>query len=130
MTAPLRYIAQAFAVTVAAVLIGAYPTRELAGPEGLPAMMAGCLIGLVSSLAGAGPIVALGAKGTDSARLVGVLLSTVLRLFTAALLGAAAVWTGRFATPPLLIWIALSYMANLVVEVRYAIRLFPRNVEK
>lgn len=130
MTVPLRYFAQAFAVTVVTVLIGYLPTRQLAGPEALPAMMAGCLIGLVSSLAGAGPIIVLGAKGTDSARLVGILLSTVLRLFTAALLGAAAVWTGRFATRPLLIWIALSYMANLVVEVRYAIRLFPRNVEK
>lgn len=129
MTAPLRYVAQALAVTVVTVLIGYLPTRHLVGPEGLPAMVAGCLIGLVASLAGAGPIFVLGAKGGGSARLIGILLGTVLRLFIAAILGVAAVWSERFETRPLLIWIGLSYVVNLVVEARFAMKSFPRDAE-
>lgn len=130
MTASLRYFAQACVVTVVIALIGYLPTRQLAGPEGLPAMVAGCLVGLVASLVGAGPIFVLRAKGAaDSTRMVGILLSTVLRLFAAALLGAAAVWTGRFETRPLLLWIGLSYVANLVIEARFAMKSFPRDAE-
>jgi len=49
----------------------------------------------------------------------------VARLLTALALGLAAAATGRFATRPLALWTAISYLAQLVVDSRYAMRPAP-----
>jgi hypothetical protein len=45
----------------------------------------------------------------------------VVRLTVVVVLGAAAVFSGEFARVPLLLWIALAYVALLPLEVRLAI---------
>jgi hypothetical protein len=130
VAAILSYIAQALAATVVAVLIGYLPTLHLGGPAALPGLVAGCVIGMAASLAGAGPMFVEAARGATSLKPAGIMMGTVLRLVTAALLGAIAVATGRFEKRSLLLWIALSYLLNLAVEVRYATRSFPRDAKK
>ena len=117
----LRFLAWAAAVTVAVGAIGFWPTRRLAGDDGIPALLAGCLIGLLSSALGGLPI-ALTRDRTPASRMVASMGGMGVRLLAVAVLGAAAVLSGWFARVPLLLWIAVSYAALLGVDAWYALR--------
>ncbi len=122
-TAAGRYVrfAGGSAVVVAAVVgIGIVPTRRLAGDEGLPAMIAGCLIGWIAALAAGWPLAARSEK-TPLARMQTALLAMGVRIAVVAALGAAAAFSGMLARAPLLFWLAASYMALLPLEVKLAI---------
>ena len=116
-----RFLALAVVVTGAIGAIGAVPTRRLAGEEGLPALLAGCLIGLLSSALGGLPI-ALWRDRTPAGRVTAMMASTAVRLLAVAVLGIAAALSGQLATMPLLLWIAISYAALLGVDAWYALR--------
>ena len=116
-----RFLALAVAVTVVAGAIGAMPTRRLAGEEGLPALLAGCLIGLLSSALGGLPV-ALWRDRTPAGRVTAMMASTAVRLLAVAVLGIAAALSGQLARMPLLLWIAISYAALLGVDAWYALR--------
>lgn len=116
-----RFLALAVAVTVAVGAIGVVPTRRLAGEEGLPALLAGCLIGLLSSALGGLPI-ALWRDRTPAGRVTAMMASTAVRLLAVAVLGIAAALSGQLARMPLLLWIAISYAALLGVDAWYALR--------
>lgn len=128
MTAPakpaaeyVRFLAWAAVVTVAVGAVGAVPTRRLAGEEGLPALIAGCFVGLLSSALGGLPI-ALIRDRTPAGRVLAMMGSMGARLLAVAILGIAALLSGWFATVPLLLWIAISYGALLGVDAWYALR--------
>jgi hypothetical protein len=118
-----------FAVTAAAVSLllaaaGWWPTRWLAGPEGTPAMLAGCAIGLVASLAGGLPVAFGGGAGGTRPGLppaFRALAGVGLRLAVAAVLAAAAALSGRFAVAPLVAWTAVGYLVLLAVDTRFAL---------
>jgi hypothetical protein len=116
-----RFLALVVAVTVAVGGIGVVPTRRLAGEDGLHALLAGCLIGLLSSALGGLPI-ALVRDRTPAGRVLAMVASTAVRLLVVVLLGVAAALSGRFATTPLVLWIAISYAALLGVDAWYAVR--------
>lgn len=115
-----RFLALAVAVTVAVGGIGLVPTRRLAGEDGLPALLAGCLIGLLSSALGGLPV-ALIRDRTPAAQVLAVMGSMAVRLLAVAVLGIAAALSGWFATIPLVLWIAISYAALLGVDAWYAV---------
>ena len=52
----LRFLGWAVAVGAAAALLGYAPTRRLGGEGALPAMVAGCAIGVIASAVGALPV--------------------------------------------------------------------------
>jgi hypothetical protein len=115
-----RFAGLAVAITIVLCAIGWLPTKRLAGAEALPAMVAGCAIGLLSAaLAGALLIVA-GAE-TPEARMTRALLAMFARLGVVILLGVAAALSGVFARSPLLFWMATAYVALLPLEVKLAI---------
>lgn len=116
-----RFLALATAVTVAIGAVGYVPTRRLAGEDGLPALIAGCLIGLLSSALGGLPI-ALSRDRSPAGRVTAMMASTAVRLLSVVILGVAAVLSGRFAMIPLLCWSAISYGALLGVDAWYALR--------
>lgn len=116
-----RFLALAVAVTVAVGAIGAVPTRRLAGEEGLPALLAGCLIGLLSSALGGLPI-ALWRDRSPAGKVTAMMAASAARIAAVGVLGIAAALSGRFATMPLLLWIAISYAALLGVDAWYALR--------
>ena len=117
----LRFLAWAAVVAVAVGAIGAWPTRRLAGDDGIPALVAGCLIGFLSSALGGLPI-ALVRNRTPASRMVASMGAMGVRLLAVVVLGAAAVLSGWFARTPLLLWIAVSYAALLGVDAWYALR--------
>lgn len=120
----LRFLVWAVGVAVALALLGYAPTRRLAGESGLSAMAAGCIIGVLASAVGALPVLFARRSGSRPAPLQGMLASMALRLVTVLALGLSAGLSGWFASSPLLLWIALGYVAQLAVDVRYMVRGF------
>jgi hypothetical protein len=120
----LRFLAWAVAVGTALALLGYAPTRRLGGEGALPAMFAGCAIGVLASAVGALPVMLARRRDAKTAPLQGMLVSMALRFATVVALGLSAGLSGWFATRPLLIWIALGYVAQLAVDVRYVVRGF------
>lgn len=117
----LRFLALAAVVGIALVLLGYPATRRLGGEEAIPAMIAGCAIGVLASAMGALPVFFSRRSGARDA-LRGMLLSMALRLAAVVVLGLAAGLSGWFEIRPLLIWIAFGYVAILPLDVRYAVR--------
>ena len=87
---------------------------------GVPAMLAGCAIGFVSAMA-AGVFLVLVRADTPDARMKRSFLAMTARLGAAVGLGAAMALSGLSSTQPLLLWIAIAYVALLPLEVRLAI---------
>lgn len=86
----------------------------------MPAMFAGCAVGLLSA-ALAGLLLVTSPAPTPEARLRRSFLAMIVRLAVVVALGAAAALSGVFATQPLMIWIGTAYVALLPLEVRLAI---------
>lgn len=121
----LRFLVYTVAVGVVLVLLGYAPTRRLGGEGALPAMVAGCVIGILASAVGALPV-ALARRSARRAPLQGALQGMLgamaLRFATVLTLGLSAGLSGWFEIRPLLIWIALGYVAQLALDTRYATR--------
>ena len=116
----LRFLVWAVAIGAALVLLGYPATRRLGGEDAIPAMIAGCCIGVLASAVGALPVFFSRRDAKDA--LVGMLLSMAIRLAGVVVLGLAAGLSGWFEIRPLLIWIAFGYVATLPLDVRYAVR--------
>lgn len=118
----LRFLMWAVGVTVAAVLLGWLPTRRLGGEEAIPAMLAGCAVSLLASALGGVPIaLARGAGSTPQGRMQSLLMAMGVRFAAVVVLALTAVLSGLFRTAPLLLWVAIGYAVQLVVETRYAL---------
>jgi hypothetical protein len=115
-----RFLGQTLAVALAVGGAGWLPTKRLAGPDGLPAMAAGCAIGWLSAAVAGWLLIAVRAE-TPQARMQRAFLAMVARLAVVLLAGIAAALSGAFARSPLLFWLAAAYMALLPLEVRLAL---------
>jgi len=115
-----RFLVQAVALVVVLCAVGWLPTRHLAGPNALPAMMAGCGIGLISAVLAGAVLTVVGAD-TPEMRMQRGFLAMIVRLAAVIALGIAAALSGEFARAPLLFWMATSYVALLPLEVKLAI---------
>ena len=107
-------------MVLALCAIGLVPTRRLAGDEGVPAMLAGCAIGVLSA-ALVGLLLIAVPVSTPEEKMRRSFLAMVVRLAVVVVLGAAAALSGVFARQPLLFWIGAAYVALLPLEVRLAI---------
>jgi hypothetical protein len=117
----LRFLGWVVGVGVALALLGYAPTRRLGGEGALPAMVAGCAIGAVASVVGALAVLR-GRRPGSAGPLQGMLSSMALRFATTLVLGLSLGLSGWFETRPLLIWIALGYVAQLALDTWYATR--------
>jgi hypothetical protein len=115
-----RFLVSAVAVVVIAVAIGVLPTRRLGGEAAIPAMAAGCLISFVSA-ALAGWLLVMFDAATPTARMQRAFLAMAVRLAVVIVLGLAAALSGEVARSPLLLWLAITYLALLPLVVKLAI---------
>ena len=120
----LRFLAWATVVAALAALLGWVPTRRLAGEGALLSMLAGCALALLASAAGGIPVARSRRSATPAAKLQAMLASMGLRFAVLLALGALAGSSGWFDGGPLLIWIAIGYLALLAVDTWYAVRGF------
>jgi uncharacterized membrane protein len=119
----LRFLAWALLIAAAAALLGYAPTRRLWGEAAIPAMMAGVAIGVIASAAGALPIALSRMRGAPISPAQG-LAAMGIRTAAVVVLGLSVGLSGWFDSRPLLIWIALGYVAQLALDVWYAVRGF------
>jgi hypothetical protein len=123
----LRFLAWATVVAALVALLGYLPTRRLAGEGALPSMLAGCALALLASAAGGIPV-ARSRRATTAAapaaRLQAMLAAMGLRFAVLLALGGLAGSSGWFESSPLLIWIAIGYLALLAVDTWYAVKGF------
>ncbi len=122
-----RFLILAGAIVVFVAGVGYVPTKRLAGSDGTLAMAVGCVISLVASAMGAVPVVwARRQMGTDSQaagrRVTAVMMSMAVRFLVVLIMGAAAALSGLFVTAPLLVWLAISYVALLAADTMFALR--------
>lgn len=113
-------MATAAAVSVALGLAGWLPTRRLAGPAALPALIAGCSTGFVATVLGAVPVVLGRGKAQPMVLALGAM---GVRLGVVAFLGLGLALAVPMPSRALLIWIALSYLALLPLETRFILKL-------
>lgn len=118
----LRFLVWATVVTAAVALVGTLPTLRLGGEGAIPAMIAGCVVGLLASLAGGVPV-ALG-RASPRAAYPTMMAAMAVRFVAALVLGLAVALSGAFVVRPLLVWIAIVYVALLVVDTWYAVKGF------
>jgi len=121
----LRFLVWVVLMAAAVAALGYVPTLRLAGEDGIPAMLAGCLIGALASLAGGVPVFFGSGTASPAAKLQATLLAMAVRLGVVLALGLVAALSGWFERRPLLIWIAVSHLALLVVDTRFMLRSSP-----
>lgn len=115
----LRFLALAGGVALATALLGVLPTRALGGPGAVSGLLAACAVSFVASAAGGVP---LAAAGRGPARVTAALAATAVRLLLMAVLGGGLAVAGWVPRTPLLVWLAVSYAAQLALDTWYAVR--------
>ncbi len=118
-----RFVGLAVAVAAAVAVAGYLPAVHFGGAAAVPALLLGCGIAAIASAAGGVPIAL--ASPDPIRRPQAILLSLGLRLAAVVALGAAALASGRFSGKPLVVWTAIAYVAQLVVDSRYAMHSLP-----
>lgn len=124
----LGLAALTFAAAAFLALIGYFPTSNLAGPAGVAAMFTALAITIAATLAGLIPPV-LNLQAEPLKRHNAVLAGMALRLLAAGLLTAAVAFSDIVAWRPLVLWVALSYLGLLAVDVIGLVRLLKRAEE-
>lgn len=115
----LGFLKLAAGILAALLIVGYLPTVRLAGDKGITAMLAGCGVSVVGSMAGTIPL--LLSRGRTAVEAVPVLLGTIaLRLTVVVLLAAAVALAGLVAIKPFLVWVAASHVGLLVADTLYA----------
>lgn len=121
----LRFLAVAAVVAALLAAVGWSPTRNLAGIPGVRALLVACaLCWLASALGGVPVLVAeieMRRQGARRQAPLSVLLGSALTRFAAIVgLALAAALSGLLAPAPLLVWVAIGYLALLAVDTWYA----------
>lgn len=120
----LRFVAWVLGVAALAAAVGYVPTWRLGGPDAVPAMIAGCVVGVLASLLGGLPVLWGRPDPTPAERLNRMLFGLALRFGAALGLGLAAALSGWFERGPLLLWVGISYLVLLPVDTRFAVKGF------
>lgn len=115
-----RFLVAVLAVSVALAALGFLPTRKIAGGDGVVAMAAAVAVVCLASFAGGLPVYL--ARRAERPRPQIVLSSMLVRLAVVVALSLPTVWWGGVAPRPFLVWMVISYLALLVVDTLYAMR--------
>lgn len=117
----LRALALVALVAGAMIAIGYAPTKRVGGPEAVSAMLAGCAVSVIGSVAGMVPL-AVAWRASMRRTVRAVLMAMVFRFVVVLGLALSLGLSGWFARAPLLVWVAISYVVLLVVDTIHAVR--------
>jgi hypothetical protein len=116
----ISFILQTVAVCTAVLLVGYVPTSRMAGASSLGSMLAAGAVGLASSWIGAAPMILSRGSGA-AAGANRMLMSMAVRMLVAIVLVLAIVLGTEVHRAVFLIWVAILYMALLIVDTRFAL---------
>lgn len=121
MAFALKVLTVSIVACVALLALGYWPTIRLAGPNAVPAMLAGCGVSFVASVLGSLPMV-VAQQAPVEKRALAVLMSTAIRLLIAAAVMLSIVLSGWLDPAPFLVWVAVSYLWFLAVDTLFFVR--------
>jgi hypothetical protein len=116
----LRFVLLMAAVVACLLLIGWVPTRNLGGPEATTGMLLGCGLSLLAAVVGGLPQVAFG-PGAPRDQGISALLSLAIRMGLTLMGALAAVLSGLVAPKAFLLWVGISYLSLLIVDVLFVL---------
>jgi hypothetical protein len=122
----MKFLALSFAATLVIAGLGYLPTLRIAGEDAIVAMLAGCGISFIASGVGVIPVL-LALRDPTSNITQAILVSTGLRFIVVLMLTLSIALSGWFETAPLLIWVAISYMALLTIDTLFLVRVSKSN---
>ena len=96
--------------------VGYAPTGARGGPDAVRAMVVGVGVSIVACLLGLVPVV-LKRRGDHVAMSRAMMTGMTLRLMATILMVVALTLSGGIAVRPLLLWVAISYVLLLAVDV-------------
>jgi hypothetical protein len=116
-----RFVGWAVLIAGSLALLGWQPTMRLTGAAGVRAMLAGLGVALAASLVAMVPVArarsaAVGGRGRA------LLWSSLLRFVGTLAVSLGVVLGGWVVRGPFLIWVALGYLALLVADSAFAMR--------
>jgi hypothetical protein len=112
----LKFLGLALALCALLIVAGYLPTERFGGGAAIRAMLVGVAVSLLASALGALPAL----LGED--KLGAGLAGTAIRLLVSLGLGLALALSGALALRPLLLWLALSYVALLPLDTRFVLK--------
>lgn len=105
--------------------LGYWPTVNLAGPQALPAMVAGIAVALVGVLIGVSiPVWSI--HTAPAKRHNAILIGMTARMLATILIGSAVALSGGVAVKPLLLWVAIAYLMFLAIDTIGVVWLYQR----
>jgi phosphoglycerol transferase MdoB-like AlkP superfamily enzyme len=121
MSREVRFGLTTLGLATAMILLGYFPTQQLAGVDSTLSMVAGVAVGLAASWAGAVPVMLtrdrVGAFGPGNL----VLAAMLVRLAVVLALSLAIALSGKVDRGVFLIWVAAGYMVLLAADTHYAV---------
>ncbi len=116
----LRFVALLTVVAAGLLAIGWVPTRNLGGPEAISGMLLGCGLSLLAGIVGGLPQVAFAHRAPRDRGIL-ALVSLAIRMGLTLMGALAMVLSGLVAPRAFLLWVAISYLSLLVVDVLFVL---------
>jgi hypothetical protein len=107
-------------VAAGLVAIGWVPTRNFGGPEAISGMLLGCGLSLLAGIVGGLPQVAFVDRAPRDRGIL-ALLSLAIRMGLTLMGALAMVLSGLVAPRAFLLWVGISYLGLLVVDVLFVL---------
>lgn len=116
-----RFLVSTAVIAIAMPLIGYVPTRRLGGDEAIPAMLVGCLVALLASLAGTVPVLLARDRSPVDA-VPAMMIAMGVRLGVAVVLGFAVAASGLVPAKPLLYWVVIAHAGLMIPDTHFSIK--------
>lgn len=116
------FVLQTLGLSVAAAAVGYFPTVRLAGTGAVLSMLAGIMVSLIGSWAGAVPVALSRNKANGLGPGNTVLAAMVVRFFVVLALALSGALSGKVDRAVFLIWVGISYLVLLAADTNFALK--------
>lgn len=121
MSREVRFGLTTLGLAVVLILVGYFPTRQLAGDGTTASLLAGVAVSLMASWAGAIPVALTRTRVAAFGPGNVVMAAMLVRFVVVLALALAIALSGRVDRPVFLIWVGIAYMALLAADTHYAV---------
>ena len=116
----LRFVLLMTVVVAGLLALGWLPTRNLGGSEAISGMLLGCGLSWLAAVVGGLPQVAFGQREPRD-RGIAALSSLAIRMGLTLMGALVVVLSGLAAPQAFLLWVGISYLSLLVVDVLFVL---------
>ncbi len=122
----VKFVGLSLGCAAVTIAIGYIPTKNIAGVDGVYAMLAGVAISWISSCVGAIPVAYRLSSDQAGNAANAILTATMVRFMVVLMLVAAMVFSGIVDRNVLVLWVGISYLLMLAIDTLFAIAVMKR----